>query len=231
MNEAEFKSIVRGSQQLDQAGIFVSSTSTEQEFRVLTLSATDLATAKLPTAPMEIKFPFKSFVVLAATDSNVTVNARIGTRDTFQDTFPIKRGMKVTLPYPYSSIYLDWAAQSAKTMTILFSVRGEIDTNILDLVNSGGVSISSGSAFTTAVVALVAVTATQLFAAVSGRKTATWVNDTGADVWLGNASVSSSGTNKGVRVGPGSTFQWQNTAALYAYSVAGSATEVVMEES
>ncbi len=211
----------------DQAGIWAASVGLNYEARVVTI---DLTSVRLDTDPYLISFPFKSLAVLSATDSNVSINVKLSTQDTYQDGIPLKKGTSFVLPQPTNKAFLNWTAQVGKTITLLLMVSGEFRSNILDLVNSGSITVSEGTSFTTAVVALTAATATQLFPANTTRKTGTWVNDTGSDVWLGNASVSSSGVNKGMRVAPGASFTYRNTSALYAFSVGGSATEVIFEE-
>lgn len=222
----EYKRILSNATEIDRAALFESSLG-QNEVQAVTI---DLTTARLSTDPMQLGFPFRSFVVVSATDSNVSVNLKLSTQDTYQSAVPLKRGSALTLPYPVRKGFLHWDAQTGKSITILFLVTGEFKTNILDLVNSGGVTISDGTSFTTSVVSLTASTATQLFPSDTSRKTASWVNDTGADVWVGNSSVSNSGANKGFRVAAGATFNYRNTAALYAYSIGGSATEVIFQE-
>lgn len=205
----------------DLAGIFRSSTGENAEARVLTI---DLTTARDPASstPYVINFPFKSLCVVGATDSSVSVNIRLSTTNSYQDSFPLKKGTSFVLPQSTDKAYIDWSAQSGKTITILVMTSGEFRSNILDLVNSGGVTLTDGTAVTNrsnAALSLAANTPTIVLPADSTRKIETLVNRTGVTLWLGDGNVTDdNGAYIGIECPSGSQFQWRNTSALYAFS-------------
>lgn len=212
---AQFRAILAGNRAKEDAEIFGAINLNEQEFRVITIP---LTTAALDTNPYVVGFPFRSFIVLDATDSNVSVDIRMNTRDTFQDKLTVKRGGTMKLPAPISKAYISWAAQSGKTITIGFFVRGEFATNILNLVNSGGVVISEGGSHSLGAITLVAATATVIFSADTTRTCGTFRNESGASIWVGPSTVLNT---TGFEVKTGEIFEWKNTSALYGYSVLG----------
>jgi hypothetical protein len=97
---------------------------------------------------------------------------------------------------------------------------------------SGTVTVSglaAPTAFTTSVKALTASTATQVLATNTSRTSGLIQNNSSAPVWFGSSTVTSAGSTMGISILPGMYFNWDNTAALYGYSVNG-ASVVVMEE-
>lgn len=203
--------------------------SIDQPFEIQRLKI-DLTTARLDTNPFVIGFPFKSVFVRGATDPLTSINLIPITQDSYQSYVSLTQNDSLVFQRQIPKAYLSWSAQSGKYIELIFFVTAEFKSGSQLSVNGGGVSINEGSAFTTAVVALTAATATAVFAQNSLRKCGTFENETGADIWVGGSTVSNSGTTKGRRILPGAVFEWRNTAALYAYSVNASSI-VTMEES
>lgn len=194
--------------------------STQRPFNVQTLTL-DLATAKLDTSPLKIGFPFRTLFVRGATDSSVSVQLRIGSRDSIQSAMPLYQNDVLEFPYPVAEAYLHWSAQAAKTIQLVFLVDGSFRIGSLLSTVAGGVAIIDGSIFTRAITTLVAETATSVFAASTSRKMGTIQNKTGASLFVGESTVTDSGATEGYEIPTGGTFQWRNAAQLYAYSVAG----------
>jgi hypothetical protein len=171
--------------------------------------------------PFKISFPFKSVYLQAATDTATYVNLAPDTQDTYQSGIPMKLNDCLVLNSPVSSAFLTWPAQAGKTVTLIFFVSAEFRTGSQLSVSGGGVSINDGSAFTMTNVSLTAGTAGQVFALNGLRKISTFQNNSGASVWVGLSTVTNSGATRGYEVPAGASFQWRNSAQLYAYSVAG----------
>lgn len=226
LEQQEFLEKFRQLQSADQAALFANTVNAGQEVRVVTF---DLSTAQLETNPKPLGFAFKSFIVLSATDSSVTLNMRLATRDTYQDKISITNlisGFK--LPYPVQGAYFDWTAQSGKSITIVFFRSGEMSIN--RVTQSQGNTVSEGSTVTTsALVTLTAATAGAIFPVLASRNTGVAQNITGGDIWVGDSSVTNSGATTGIKFANGERIVWKNTAALYAYSVLGGDI-AVMEE-
>lgn len=171
--------------------------------------------------PYKIGGAFRSVFVVSATDTSTTINLQPNSADSYQSAIPMKLNDAWSSEYPISEAYLSWSAQSGKSITILLFVDSEFRPGSQISVVGGGVSISEGSAFTTSQVSLTAATATLVAASNSSRKLTSFQNNTGGPVWFGGSSVSNTGANQGQRCEAGAIFYWRNSAALYAYSVAG----------
>jgi hypothetical protein len=182
-----------------------------------------LDTAKPDSQPLKIGFPFKALWVQDATDSAVVVNIRVGGRDLTNSPFKLRLNDVWKSDDPMAEAYLDWPAQTGKSVTILYSINSDFTSGRNVSVNSGGVSINEGDSFTTAQVTMTAATATLIKASLSSRKVLAVQNNTGADLWVGGSAVSNTGANQGIKVVANGIFYWRNTAALYGYSVAGGA--------
>lgn len=211
--------ILAGDRDKSRARIFESNTQRPFGVQKLTL---DLSTAKLETDPFVVNFPFRTFFVQTASDNSVEVNFKPVTRDSYQSFFPVKKNDVWSADYPISAAFLHWSAQSGKSITLVFFVDSEFRSGSQISVNSGGVSINDGSSFEAQTrVTLVATTAAIIAPANSDRKLCLIENNTGADLFIGSATVTNSGATRGIRLAAGDVLEWRNTAALYGYSVAG----------
>ena len=192
----------------------------------------DLTTARTAQNPYPIGFAFSSVRVETATDSSTFVNISFGSPSVIQTDNYCKLIINdaINLDDTINSANLVWTAQSGKSITLIFFLDTHFQSGSQLSLTAGGISVSEGSAFSTAVVSLTAATATQIFASNTSRKVSQFYNDSGASIWVGGSSVSSSGSNKGFEILPGEKFFWRNTAALYGYSVAGYATLATLEE-
>lgn len=192
----------------------------------------DLTTARLEGNPYKISVPIRSLFVRDASDALVQVSVSVNSDDaqSIQNAVPLKINDAFDFGFQVASINLTWAAQSGKSVTLYLFTEASFRSGSQLSISAGGVSISDGTAFTNTVTTLTAATASLLFAADTTRKNGTWRNETGADVWVGSSAVTNSGATKGFVVKNGEVFNWKNSAALYAYSVGGSTTEVVMGE-
>lgn len=204
--------------QVKKASIFRGSTQKPFEVQSVTI---DLSTAKLSTDPYRIGFSFKSVYISAATDVLANISMLPNSRDSFQSAVPLKLNDSWSIENPVAEAYLYWPAQAGKTMTLHFFVESEFRSGSQISVTGGGVSIVSGSSFTRVVSTLVAATATAILTSDTTRKQANIQNNTGGYLYFGESTITDSGTTKGIELAPGGTFQWTNTAALYAYSAAG----------
>lgn len=201
-----------------RAEIFDGTTVNPFEVQSLTL---DLSTARLSTDPLLIGFPFRSLFMRSATDNSVAVTFRPQTRDSFQSGVDLKLNDSLDFDIQQSGGYLSWAAQSGKSITIVFFVNARFVSGSQVSQTAGGVAIVDGSSFTRTVTTLAAATATSILSTDTTRKISNIQNNTGASIFVGDSTITGSGATVGYEVAAGSTFQWRNTAQLYAYSVAG----------
>jgi hypothetical protein len=211
--------ILQAANLVKQASIFKGGTERPFAVQVMTL---DLSTAQLETQPKKIGFPFKSVYAANATDTTVNINLKINSQDSYQSAIPIFQNDSLTMDYPISEAYIHWAAQAAKTIVLVFFVDAEFRSGKQISVTGGGVSIVDGSSIALgAAVTLVAATAALIAPALSTRKKATIQNKTGADIYIGDSTITNAGATEGIKIPNDGIIYWQNTGGLYGYSVAG----------
>lgn len=212
-----------------QAELEASKTRAPFNVQIVTI---DLTSARTQGNEYSLQLPLKAIFVRDASDPNTYVNAAFHSNDALHMDSSIKMKLNdaFSLPMTAQKTFLTWPAQAGKSITLYLILEGDFRPGSQISVNAGGVSINSGSSFThTPVVTLAAATPTVLFAANTSRKQGTVVNDSGATLYLGDATLDAT-THKGLPIADGQSFIWQNTAALYAYSVAG-CNLVTLEES
>lgn len=196
----------------------------------LQLIPLDLSTANRGN-PFRVGAPFRSIALVTASDPSVAINLAIHTKDesSLNNAVPLRLRDSISFPNDIKDAFLFWDAQAGKTASILLCLDGEFKSGTQISQNAGGISINTGSAFSVSQKTLLAATAGAIFATNANRKAGTFVNDSGASVWIGGATVTNAGATKGIEIPAGATLEWKNTAALYGYSVAG-CTLAAMEE-
>lgn len=209
-----------------RAEIFDGTTKSLFEIQTMTL---DLSTAQLSTNPLRIGFPFKSLFIRSATDGTVSVTLRPLTADSYQSGVDLKLNDSLDFDQQQASGFLSWSAQSGKSVTIVFFVNASFKSGSQVSQTAGGVAIVDGSSFTRSVTTLAAATATSILSSDTTRKMCSIQNNTGASLYVGNSTITNTGSTIGYEVAAGATFQWRNTAQLYAYSVAGGSILLLSE--
>lgn len=189
-----------------------------------------LTTAVLETNPYEIKSSFRSLYIQDATDVLVSINVKLGSRDSVQAAFSMKKNDAISSSVPITGAFLHWSAQSGKTITLVVFTDAEFKSGSQISVTGGGVSIVDGSTITGPTrVTLAATTAAVIAPAYALRKKCTLQNKTGASLYIGDSTVTSSGATEGIEIPDKGLIYWQNTGALYGYSVAGGNVHYVEE--
>jgi hypothetical protein len=201
-----------------KAEIFQGSTASLFEIQTMTL---DLSTARAITNPLRIGFPFKSLFVRSATDNSVAVTLRPLTADSYQSGVDLRLNDSLDFDQQQASGFLSWSAQSGKSITLVFFVNASFKSGSQVSQTAGGVAIVDGSSFTRTVTTLAAATATSILASDTTRKICSIQNNTGGYLYVGDSTITDSGSTIGLAVAPGAIFQWRNTAQLYGYSVLG----------
>jgi hypothetical protein len=215
----EVNLILQGAGLLKRAQIFEGNT--QHPLKVIPITIA-LDTAKLSTDPFKIGFPFKSLFVSDATDTAVQVSLIPGARDSLQGAITLSKKDSWDSDAMVAEAYLYWSAQASKSITLLFFVDSSFRSGSQISVTAGGVSISSGSSATQASVNLAATTAAAIAPALSTRKQATIQNLSGADLYVGaDNTITDTASTGSIRIADGGIIVWQNTGALYGYSVAG----------
>lgn len=191
-----------------------------------------LDTARTSSNPFELAGGFRSIWIAEATDPTVQVNLTLHSRDVpaISGAIPMKMRDCFAMPSKVAKAYITHTAQAGKTVTIFIALDGEFRSGLTTSVNSGGVSLNDGASFTRTIVATNAgAPAVSLFPQDLNRKCGSFVNDTGADMWVGEAGITNAGATKGRLVSPLETFIWRNTAQLYAYTAAAQNIAIIEE--
>lgn len=220
--------ILKTADEIKLARVYEASTQKPYSVQIVTLK---LDAATLPTNPYKIGFKFKSFFVVGATDSSVSVNLKVNSRDDLQSSFPIKINDSCDFDNMVAEAYIDWSAQATKTITIVFFTDAAFRSGSQLSISSGGVSIFDGSTISGPFrIAVPAVTATIIIAQNTSRKVATLQNKTGALLYIGGPFVGAVGSaNEGIAFPDQSIIKWNNTGALYGWSVAGGNVSYIEE--
>lgn len=195
-----------------------------------------LDTARTDTNPLIIENPFTGFYVEAATDSDVSVKIAF-TSDESQNlsqytTIKKNDSASATMGI-FRRALLTWAAQSGKTMTIVFYLGVDLRPGSLNSVITGGVTVITGDAWVSTVVAV--STVTQIVAASSTRKMATIGNPrtSGVDLWIGGANTvdAEGGATPGILLEPGDYYEYRGQGAIYGITTGAVVNVTVQSES
>ena len=189
----------------------------------------DLSVARSVNNALKISVPFKSVTVEAATDSTCKIYLGLGdnTLDALQDAKELKANDSFDFERFVGSAFLFWDAQAGKSLKLVFSTTGSFKPGSQISQISGGLSISEGSALssaklgslgTAATVAVPDSAATVILPADTDRKNNRLYTD--ADIWIGDASVAVNA--RGIPITTG-WFEWPSTSILYAIAVSGTA--------
>jgi hypothetical protein len=216
LNEYDLAEALRPLDNLYQALIRRAELEKPKEIEVITL---DLGTAQSKNSPRKVNFPFKSFRILSATDSNANVYflpyGAAGDAGDVGAQFKVNGTFNSDVPLLEANFY--WSEQTGKTMEI------ELYRNSTVTPGNFSTSISEVySSFTQQDNVTVANTATLIAAADSDRKVLTvYNNSTTVTVWLGNSGATA---GKGIPVLPGGYAELKNTAAIYGITSASTAS-------
>lgn len=179
----------------------------------------DLNTAVLETNPKILRGQFKSIYVQEASDVNVYVNVKLGSRDSTQSAFKMRANDSISMSQPMNEMYLHWPAQSGKTLTLVKFTDVQFQSGSQVSIAGGGVAILTGTTVTgPTTVTLIAATQGIIIPANTSRKQVTLQNKTGADLYIGGSTLIST---EGIKVSADGLIVWTNTAALYGYSTGG----------
>lgn len=177
----------------------------------------DLSTARTAQNPFVIGFPFRSCFIRTATDSLTNVNMRLDAPDDAAGDISLKNNDSFVLPFRAAKAFLNWTAQSGKSITLLIFPYGEFRSGSQVSSTAGGVSITTGDSVTTNAVATVTTATAQLFASDSSRKMMVIYNHGAVSIFIGGSTVTDqAGANPGIEIPPGGSYEWDSTAACYA---------------
>lgn len=198
----------------------------------ITITASDFATAN-SGAPLEIRIPFRSVFVSAATDSTVKVKLALHEASTLQLDNALILGQRDAMKFPsmIARAFLYWDAQVGKSLDLYFFTDGEFSSGSMISNTNGGVSISEGSSITSLTPASITTTPAVCLAQDVTRNTAILQNRGAVSVYVGGPEVDSpSGTHIGIELVPMATYIHKNTGALWACTQSSTATLSIVVE-
>lgn len=181
-----------------------------------------LDTAATEESPWQLPaFPFRGIWVSDATDTEVSVNLILHSREKQHTMYPlpIKKNFNAEFPYLIGQAYLTFDAQADKTINLILIKEGKIDPGFEISDTSGGVSITTGDSATQETDFALTNVATEILAAAATRKQALLYNHGPDRAWLGGAGLDGTiGSKSGIPVDVGASFQWDSQAALRGLS-------------
>ena len=179
-------------------------------------------------SPRKIGYAFRSIYVEHCDNPSAKIKVKPITNEAHQSYFSMGYKDSWAVDRAIPDAYLFWEKQVGWVTLILFT-DSEFNSGSQVSITAGGLSISEGSSAALTNQTLVAATASEILPQNFFRKTATVVNDTGDDIFLGENNTVNATTKKGVPIQNGDSFKWRNSAALYAYSTGGGKL-IILEE-
>ncbi len=214
--------------QKNRAELWDADSNDRAEFLKLTLS---LTTAKEQMGALQIPFKFKSLRVQSATDATTSVELIRGKSYDNVASLALKQNDTVTFrSQNYGFLY--WAAQSGKSITIIFAVDADFKQGSLVLNQTGGVIVGEGTTVTSAAYKSVTITtAGIILPQLTTRTVGTLQNQGVIPIYVGAVDVTgSAGLKPGYRVLPGESVVWKNSAALYGITDSGTNASISITE-
>jgi len=189
----------------------------------------DLTTAAAFNVGQKILDPFDSVFVEDATDDQVEIKIAFTAPNdqSFTNYVTLIKNKGLELEKPCAGAVLSWDAQSGKSITLVFGIGLKVKSGSFIQTITGGVTILEGTGFSINGITLTASTAVQIFAQDNARKVGSFVNLSGATIYVGDSGVDNT---TGYPVPSGTEFTWRNTQELFGYSVAGTTIQA-MEQS
>jgi hypothetical protein len=177
------------------------------------MSFKDLASSQI------MQEPFDSFDIETATDDNVSIKMSFGSNELYHSVNykTLKKSDVMSFERTVKGCAFEWAAQSGKSITIVFYLGARFQSGSFRQVLSGGVVVTTGSAMTPQPYVDVLVTATQIFASDTTRNNATIQNLGTSDIYISGVNTVTIGTGAtpGIKLEPNDSYEWKNTGACY----------------
>jgi len=199
----------------------------------------DLSTARtidgatVATKPIPIDEPFHQIRLVESTDANCYVDVVLDEYYASKETIKLKERDSIKSGFfidgnenrKYKKALIFVTAQAGKSTKLIIHYDDEFISG-QSLANNT-VDVNRATTSTDSSPALGAATQTILAAANTARKTFSFQNNSGVDVWIGGAAVTNSGATAGRKISPGGYFETQTTAAYYAYTATAVAAGLV----
>lgn len=183
--------------------------------------------------PFKVAGPFSGFYVETdgTTDSSTKVKMSLSSRDAanMRNYTVTKFGDSGEFNEPVNEVLLTWDSQPGKILTLIFYLGLSFKPGSSIVQLTGGVALNFGTGMTPdACQSIGAAAVKQILPANSARKKATISVLSGDTLYLSGTSAVKSATGLvagttlvGIPTPVGSTYEWENTGAIWGYSDAG----------
>ena len=175
-----------------------------------------LDTAVALNAAEEFNIPFKSIVVMDASDDDATVKIQLTRKNPYEQALTLQKGGYFQDSKLYPSAWISGDAQTGAWILLAFFLNARYESGSRSTVVSGSVSLVSSSALTAGKATSVARVDTLLIAANTSREEIEIYNDTGGYLYI----LGAAGTNdqRGIYIASNTSKTIKTKAALYYYA-------------
>lgn len=198
----------------------------------------DLDTASTDQSLYEVGFQANAFYVESATDSSTTVSMVMVSVEQAQtlNYTKLKLNDSGIFSQPVNNVYLKWAAQAGKSITIVFYIGVEFRPGSFLLSLTGGVTLTTGSGMTPVAAVTVTNAATALLIADTTRKKTTLQVLNGPGIYISGVNTvvgiaGGAGTTIGYFIPAGGSFEITGSGAYFGITDAGSSLVGINTES
>lgn len=224
MDKNELRQLIREENKSQNAQIFLADI--ENPFQVHT-EVLDLGTAVSASNPKVFNFPFKCVAFIKGTDTSLEVSGVLNSNDNGFSSVPFKNNSSLYSERMFGGLYLSWAAQPGKSVTICLFLNAKFESG--SFVNDGTVTVSVPTGMTLINPAL--ASGSQLLLAQNLNRSKVIIqNNSGTDIYIGDSTVSNAGASRGLLLTSGVDITLEVTDAIYIYSAGFVAGEVTVME-
>ena len=179
-------------------------------------------------SPRKIGYAFRSIYVEHCDNPSAKIKVKPITNEAHQSYFSMGYKDSWSVDRAIPDAFLFWEQQVGWITLILF-IDSEFNSGSQVSLTAGGLSISEGATAAHSNLNMSPNVATEILPQNLFRKTATIVNDTGNDIFLGSDLTVNASSNKGIPVANGDSVKWRNTAQLFGFSTGGGKI-IILEE-
>ena len=183
----------------------------------------DLSSA--PTNPIEIGYPFNGVYVQSATDSQTTVSIKFFEDNSVNQYLDLQKNDTLNFENPITKAFINWEAQPASEITIVFLRNGNFRPGSLFTEVSSSVD---GNNISTLAPVSATTSATLLYPNDPTATVYTLYNIGGQTVFVGDSTVT---IFTGIPVAPNQRITIKNTDALYGVTQALTSEMRILKES
>lgn len=181
-------------------------------------------------APQRIGHAFKSMYFQNSDNPKNVILVKPSTTDAHQSAFELGYKDVWTVDRTLNDAFIYWPAGQTGTGKLILFTDSNFKSGSQLSLTAGGLSISEGSSAALSSVTLAAGVAAEIAPVNNFRKTRVIQNVSGGDIFVGPTNSVNATSVQGIKLADGGSINWRNSAALYAFSVAGGKIVSLEEE-